>query len=58
MLPQESSLIDQWLNPRVNEIELFNSLLIPYIPQTLIAHQIDKPMTHQVIAKSQTINRD
>ncbi len=58
VLPQELSLIDQWLNPQVNEIEQFESLLQPFIPQTLIANRIDKPMTHQIIAKSQTINRD
>jgi putative SOS response-associated peptidase YedK len=58
LLPQGSSLIDQWLSPQVNEVEQFDSLLIPKIPQTLIANRIDKPMTHQIIAKSQTINRD
>jgi putative SOS response-associated peptidase YedK len=58
MLPQESSLIDQWLSPQVNGIEQFDSLLHPFLPKNLIANRIDKPMTHQVISESQTISRD
>jgi putative SOS response-associated peptidase YedK len=58
ILPQESSLVDKWLNPQFNEVDQFNSLLHPFLPQTLIARRIDKPMTHQVISKSQTIKHD
>jgi putative SOS response-associated peptidase YedK len=58
ILPQESSLVDRWLDPLVNEIEQFEALLQPRIPQNLIAQQIDKPMTHQAISESQFIYYD
>jgi putative SOS response-associated peptidase YedK len=58
ILPQESSLIDNWLNPQFNDIEQFEPLLKPYLPQTLLAQQIDRPMTHQVISKAQIIVQD
>jgi len=58
ILPQESSLIDLWLDPQKNEVEQFESLLQPHIPQNLIAQQIDKPMTHKAICESQVINQD
>jgi putative SOS response-associated peptidase YedK len=58
ILPQESSLIDNWLNPKFTEVQQFNSLLHPFLPQTLIARRIDKPITHQVISKSQIIKHD
>jgi len=58
ILPQESSLIDKWLNPKFNEVNQFEPILQPRLPQTLIAHRIDKPITHQVISKPMTINHD
>lgn len=58
ILPQESSLIDKWLNPKFNEVNQFEPILKPRLPQTLIAHRIDKPITHQVISKPMTINHD
>jgi hypothetical protein len=33
-------------------------LLHPRLPQSLIAHQIDRPMTHQPISLPQTIPYD
>jgi putative SOS response-associated peptidase YedK len=58
VLPQDSSLVDKWLNPQMNDVGQFERLLCPFLPQTLIARQIDKPMTHQVISESQTIKND
>jgi len=58
ILPQESSLLDKWLNPQFNDVEQFKSLLQPKLPQTLIAHRIDRPMTHQQISKAQIISQD
>jgi len=56
ILPQESDLIDRWLSPKVIDIEQFKSLLIPNIPQPLIAQKIDKPSGFQAIAKEELIN--
>jgi putative SOS response-associated peptidase YedK len=58
MLSQDSSLVDRWLDPQVSEVEQFESLLEPHIPQNLIAQQIGKPMTHKAICESQVINQD
>jgi putative SOS response-associated peptidase YedK len=58
ILPQESSLIDKWLNPKFNEVNQFAPILQPRLPQNLIAHRIDKPITHQVISKPMTITHD
>jgi len=58
ILPQDSSLVDKWLNPHFHETEKFTHLLKANLPQALIAHRIDRPMTHQVISKSLRINQD
>jgi len=58
ILPQEPSLINNWLSPQFNDVEQFLPLLHPNLPQTLIAHKIDKPMTHLAMSKPLTINRD
>ena len=49
ILPQELSLIHNRLEPEFNEVEQFEQLLQPHIPQNLIAQQIDKPSTYQII---------
>jgi putative SOS response-associated peptidase YedK len=58
ILPQDSSLLDRWLDPSYSEVGQFESLLQPHIPQSLIAQQIDKPMTHQALSEPQVINQD
>jgi len=58
ILPQDSSLVDKWLNPHVYETDQFEHLLKANLPQALIAHRIDRPMTHQVISKSLRITQD
>lgn len=58
ILPQHDNSIDLWLDPTNTNIELFNHLLQPYIPQSLVATQIDKPSTYQAIASPIVINAD
>jgi putative SOS response-associated peptidase YedK len=58
ILPQESSLVDRWLDPSYREIGRFEPLLQPIIPQDLIAQKIDKPMTHQAISEPLVIYQD
>jgi hypothetical protein len=58
ILPQESLLVDRWLDTQFNEAEQFEHLLQPHIPQNFITYQIDKPMTHKSIFDSQLINLD
>ncbi|MBA6380660.1 MULTISPECIES: SOS response-associated peptidase family protein [unclassified Colwellia] len=58
ILPQNLSLIDKWLDPQCDELNQFEHLLHPRLPQSLIAHQIDRPMTHQPISLPQTIPYD
>jgi len=45
MLPQNDSTMDMWLDCRLTEVDVFNDLLVPHIPQDLLAQQIDKPST-------------
>ena len=56
ILPQEPSLIASWLDPTFNEVEQFESLLQPHIPQNLIAQQIDKPSKFNAISQVELIN--
>ena len=42
ILPQDNSLVDSWLSKEVTDINQFNHLLSPQIPQPLIAQQIEK----------------
>lgn len=55
ILPQDSNLINNWLSPQVTNVECFQSLLQPNIPQALIAQKIDKPSSHQSIAEQEYI---
>lgn len=57
MLPQDRTM-DDWLNPEISDIDMFNSLLTPCIRQNLEAVQIDKPSTHNAIAKPFSIEAD
>ena len=58
MLPQENSLINSWLDTSNTNIDNFNHLLTAHIPQNLIAHQIDKPKTHNQISEPELITAD
>ncbi|MCW8866676.1 MAG: SOS response-associated peptidase [Colwellia sp.] len=55
ILPQDENLIDSWLDNTFNQIEYFQPLLEPHIPQNLVAQKIDKPMTHNVIGNIELI---
>jgi len=57
MLPQDSTM-DDWLNPDLHNVEIFNGLFTPSIRQTLAAVQIDKPNSHNAIAEPFIIEAD
>jgi hypothetical protein len=56
MLPYHR--LEQWLDPTEKEVSKFDDLLIPNIPYELIAQQIDKPSSYQVISDEIIIGRD
>jgi putative SOS response-associated peptidase YedK len=58
ILPQESLLVDKWLNTQFNEVEQFEHLLQPHLPQNLVAQQIDKPMNYETLLESEVIHQD
>ena len=58
ILPQESSIINTWLDPDFKDITQLKSLLTPNIPQNLIAQQIDKPATFNTINAPSLIPKD
>ena len=58
ILPQDNSLINSWLNTRNTNVDNFNYLLTPHIPQNLIAHQIDKPKIYNQISEPELIKAD
>lgn len=49
ILPQENSVIDTWLDPQCTDTNVLKSLLLPNIPQDIIAQQIDKPSSYNAI---------
>ncbi len=55
ILPQDIDLINNWLSPQITDVEKFQSLLSPTIPQALIAQKIDKPSNYQSIAEQEYI---
>ena len=58
ILPQEQSVINDWLNPELQDTEQFAPLLAAHIPQDLTATPVDKPSTWQAVAESFTIPAD
>lgn len=58
ILPQNKSIIDDWLNEELTNVDQFSPMLHPYIPQNLIAQQIDKPMTYNPVGKIELIPKD
>ena len=58
ILPQDSNIIDNWLNVELTDVEQFTPLLQSHIPQNLVAHKIDKPMTHNSIGNAELITKD
>jgi len=58
ILPQDPQTINHWLDTEFTDVEYFTLLLQPHIPQNLIAQQIDKPISHNPINRSELINLD
>ena len=58
ILSQDDNVIDNWLNNDLTNIEQFEPLLHPKIPQNLIAQKIDKPMSYNSIGNSEFIEKD
>lgn len=58
ILPQDPELITRWLDPANQDVEQFDELLSPFIPQNLVATPIDKPSTYQAVGESQLIQAD
>jgi putative SOS response-associated peptidase YedK len=55
ILPQDKGLIDSWLSTNVTDTQQFSPLLLPHIPQALIAQRIDKPNSYQAIGEEELI---
>ena len=47
--------IDSWLDNTFNQIEYFEPLLHPNIPQNLIAQKIDKPITYNTVGSCELL---
>ncbi|ESP95430.1 MULTISPECIES: SOS response-associated peptidase family protein [Pseudoalteromonas] len=58
ILPQQPRLLDQWLDDTYHNVAHFTPLLTPYLPQTLIAQQIDKPSRYNPIGPEVIIPQD
>jgi putative SOS response-associated peptidase YedK len=58
ILPQSPELIDDWLNPALDNVAQFDGLLTPHIPQNIIAQQIDKPSSFNPIGGNLIIPKD
>ncbi|MDT0604170.1 SOS response-associated peptidase family protein [Thalassotalea castellviae] len=58
ILPQEDNLVNDWLNTEITNVESFHDLLIPRIPQNLLAQPIDKPLTHLALGEVEFIVKD
>jgi putative SOS response-associated peptidase YedK len=58
MLPQDDSTMDMWLDCTLTEVDVFNDLLVPHIPQDLLAQQIDKPSTFNPLGETVRIAAD
>jgi putative SOS response-associated peptidase YedK len=58
ILSQDDKVIDNWLNNDITDIQQFERLLQPRIPQNLVAQKIDKPMSYNPIGISELIDKD
>ncbi|WP_068547675.1 SOS response-associated peptidase family protein [Thalassotalea crassostreae] len=58
ILPQHDNTIDMWLDSSLTNTQVFDDLLKPHLPQSLIATQIDKPSTYHAISQPIVINAD
>jgi len=58
ILPQDTTLLEAWLDPAFNDVGQFEYLLTPYLPQDLKVQQIDKPSLYNPIGEAKIINGD
>lgn len=58
ILSQTDDSIDMWLDSSFHNVEKFEYLLKPYLPQDLVAYPIDKPSTYNQIAELAVIPAD
>jgi putative SOS response-associated peptidase YedK len=58
MLPQKDHTMDMWLDYSFHDVEAFNDLLKPHIPQNLEVQQIDKPSKYNPIGVRKLIQAD
>jgi len=58
ILPQDDSLLSAWLDNDNQNVAMFDALLKPQLPQSLVAYPIDKPSQHQAIAEPELIAQD
>lgn len=58
ILPQHDNTIDLWLDSTVNNVDVFDGLLKPHLPQDLVAYPIDKPSLFNEIGPKTTIKSD
>lgn len=58
MLPQSDNTIDLWLDENNHQVEMFNDLLEPGLPQSLNVYPIDKPSTYRPVGKQEKLEKD
>ena len=51
ILPQQPEILNKWLDEHYHEVSAFSPLLTPYLPQKLIAQQIDKPSLYNPVSE-------
>ncbi|MFC3092803.1 DUF159 family protein [Alteromonas sediminis] len=58
IMPQDSALLNAWLNENEHNTAQFEVLLEPHIPNNLRVFQIDKPSLHNVIKDKELVAAD
>ncbi|MCL1058445.1 SOS response-associated peptidase [Shewanella gelidimarina] len=51
ILPEDSSIMDAWLSPENQQVDMFSALLKPALRHDFIVEQIDKPSQYKPIGK-------
>jgi len=58
IMPQDTVLLDAWLEQSVQDTAQFNFLLEPHIPSNLRVFQIDKPSLHNTLKDKGIVTAD
>ena len=58
LLPLDMALVERWLDESITDPREFELLLPPHIPYDLIAMQIDKPSTYNLVNEPHLISVD